>query len=76
MDNTKKLRVINQLVILLTLILFALALFTKGLTHDLLLEAGVFLVSVKLIIASHHTELTTKRLEKTLDRIEKELIES
>ena len=37
-------------VIIITFVLFALALFTKGFTHDLLLEAGVFLVSVKLII--------------------------
>ncbi len=29
-------------VILITLILFIVALFTKGFTHDLLLEAGVF----------------------------------
>lgn len=43
------------LVIALTLILFIAALIIKGLTHDLLLEAGVFLVSVKLILMSHRT---------------------
>jgi hypothetical protein len=34
----------------ITFLLFVLALFEKGFTHDMLLEAGVFLVSVKLII--------------------------
>jgi len=29
------------------------ALFTKGFTHDILLEAGVLLVSVKLIIMAY-----------------------
>jgi hypothetical protein len=30
--------------------LFVAALFTKGLNHDLFLESGVFLVSVKIIV--------------------------
>jgi hypothetical protein len=37
------------IIILITLLLFVMALFLKGLTQDLLLEAGIFLVSVKLI---------------------------
>jgi hypothetical protein len=56
-------------VILLTLLLFVVALFTKGLTHDLLLEAGVFLVSVKLIIASYRARVTEIELNDKLDRI-------
>ena len=36
----------SLIVIIITFVLFALALFTKGFTHDLLLEAGVFLVSI------------------------------
>jgi hypothetical protein len=39
-------------VIFLTLALFLLALFMKGFTQEVLLEAGVFLVSVKLILMS------------------------
>ena len=38
----------NILVIVVTFILFAIALFATGFTKDLLLEAGVLLVSVKL----------------------------
>ena len=47
-------------VIALTLVLFIVALFLKGLTHDLLLEAGVFLVSVKLIMMSHKSSVIAR----------------
>ncbi len=53
-------------VILLTLVLFVAAVFVKGLTHDLLLEAGVFLVSVKLIIMAYHHSVATCELEAHL----------
>jgi hypothetical protein len=42
----------SLLVIVLTFVLFSVALFVKGLTHDILIEAGVLLVSVKLIMMS------------------------
>jgi len=45
----------NILVIATTFILFAIALFTTGLTKDLLLESGILLVSIKIIIMSHRT---------------------
>jgi hypothetical protein len=56
-------------IIVITFILFALALFTKGFTHDLLLEAGVFLVSVKLIIMAYKNSVTNKALRKELQDI-------
>jgi hypothetical protein len=37
---------------LLTLVLFIVAAFIKGFSHELLLETGVLLVSVKLILVS------------------------
>ena len=43
----------SLIVVMITFLLFTIALFVKGFTHDLLLEAGVFLVSVKLIIMSY-----------------------
>jgi hypothetical protein len=52
----------SLLVVILTLILFVTALFLKGLTHDLLLEAGVFLVSVKLIIMSYKHSIAADKL--------------
>ena len=51
-----KVFVLNILFIFATLILFILALFSKGFTHDLLLEAAVFLVSAKLILAAYSIE--------------------
>ena len=56
-------------VIVLTFVLFVIALFVKGWTHDLLLEAGVFLVSVKLIIMSFKNTLAVEAIEKKLDQI-------
>ena len=62
-------------VILITLVLFISALFYKGITHDLLLEAGVFLVSVKLILLSYRNSVFTNNLKKELIEI-KELIKN
>ena len=59
-------------VIILTFVLFVAALFTKGWTHDLLLEAGVFLVSVKLIIMSFKNTVAVEAIENKLDHILKE----
>ncbi|MDB6111106.1 MAG: hypothetical protein JWR69_2856 [Pedosphaera sp.] len=59
--------------ILLTLFLFVIALFLKGFTHDLLLEAGVFLVSVKLILMSYKQKMSTAVLQKTLDEVNEKL---
>ena len=53
----------------LTLVLFVVALFAKGLTHDLLLEAGVFLVSVKLILAAYKNSVSNQRVLALLKEI-------
>lgn len=60
-------------IIIITLILFALALFFTGLTHDILLEAGVFLVSVKLIIMAYKASRSSRKIEFELQEI-KELL--
>jgi hypothetical protein len=52
----------SLLVMGITFVLFVLALFTKGWTHDLLLEAGVFLVSVKLIMMAYKNSVSNKEL--------------
>lgn len=67
--NFKHLGKANTLVILFTLILFIAALFFKGLTHDLLLEAAIFLVSVKLIILSYRNSLGVQEIQEKLDMI-------
>jgi predicted tellurium resistance membrane protein TerC len=62
-------------VIVLSFGLFFLALILKGFTHDLLLEAGVFLVSVKLILMAKKNTETENRVERHLTEI-KELLAS
>jgi len=64
----------SMIVIVITFVLFILALFTKGFTHDLLLEAGVFLVSVKLIMMAYKNSVNVESFRKELREI-KELLE-
>ncbi len=59
------------LVITVTFILFVIALFIKGFTHALLLEAAVFLVSVKLIMMAYKSSENMKSLENELKEIKK-----
>lgn len=60
-------------VILITIILFVVALFQKGLTKDILLEAGVLLVSIKLILMAYKTGMQYLDLKKDLDEIKEML---
>jgi hypothetical protein len=69
--------------LLITLVLFIVALFAKGLSHDLLLEAGVFLVSVKLVLAAYKSSVANAaildrlaEMERTLARVEGRLARS
>lgn len=59
----------SMVVIIITFLLFIIALFTKGFTQDLLLEAGVFLVSVKLILMTYHNSAYIKFIENELKDI-------
>ena len=60
-------------VILITLVLFIVALFYKGFTHDLLLEAGVFLVSVKLIMVAYKNNKNAETILRELRDIKQEV---
>jgi flagellar motor component MotA len=59
----------SLVVIIITLILFVVALYTKDLTHDILLEAAIFLVSVKLIIMAYKNGRDMKYFQKQLEEI-------
>jgi len=59
----------SQLVIVTTLILFIAAVITKGMTHDILLEAAVFLVSVKLILMAYRNNKAIEAINQKLDKI-------
>ena len=56
-------------IILLTVFLFIAALFVKGFTHQLLLEAGVLLVSIKIIMMSYRNIQNYEELKKDLNEI-------
>lgn len=71
MAAQKLLDVSSYVTVGITLVLFVVALFVKGLTHDLLLEAGVFLVSAKLVIMGYKNGLATEELKDELGRIRK-----
>jgi hypothetical protein len=53
----------------ITLVLFVVALLVKGFTHDVLLEAGVFLVSIKLIIMGYKNGMATREVRTELQLI-------
>ena len=59
----------SLLVIVITFVLFTIALFFTGFTHDLLLEAGVFLVSLKLIIMAYKSSVSSLRIYQELEEI-------
>lgn len=56
-------------VAVITLILFIAALFSKGISHDIFLETGVFLVSVKIIIMAYRNSVDVNHLNKKIDAI-------
>jgi hypothetical protein len=59
----------SLIVIIITFCLFVLALFFTGFTHALLLEAGVFLVSVKLILMAYKSSVSSAQIESELQKI-------
>ncbi|MBW1841763.1 MAG: hypothetical protein JRI75_08200 [Deltaproteobacteria bacterium] len=59
----------SLIVIVITFVLFVVALFAKGFTQDLLLEAGVFLVSVKLIMMAYHNSAYIREIGDELGEI-------
>ena len=70
----------TQITLGITLVLFIVALFEKGFTHELLLEAAVFLVSAKLVLLSYKASVNNDvlagqlaEMSRSLTRIEQSL---
>lgn len=75
MANLKPFDPQSVIVIILTVVLFAAALFVKGFTHDLFIETGVLLVSVKLILLMAQKNVRTEEnLKQHFLRIEELLM--
>jgi ABC-type transport system involved in cytochrome bd biosynthesis fused ATPase/permease subunit len=64
----------NVITIALTIILFVIALFATGFTKDLLLEAGVLLVSIKIILMGSANRNSNKEILKKLNEINERLL--
>ena len=60
----------SWIVLFITSVLFIVALFLKGLTHELSLEAGVFLVSLKLIMMAYKHSVVSAELKVRLDDVQ------
>jgi Flp pilus assembly protein TadB len=73
MPRRKLLDIGSWITIAVTLVLFAVALLVEGVPHDLLLEAGVFLVSAKLVIMSYKNALASDELKMELQRLREAL---
>lgn len=63
----------SGVIILITFLMFVAALLLKGLGHDLLLEGGVFLVSVKLIMMAYKNSVTASKLNDRLEELQNTL---
>ena len=63
----------NAITIALTFALFAIALFATGFTKDLLLEAGVLLISIKIILMGSANRDSNKEIMKKLNEINEKL---
>ena len=60
-------------IILVTIILFVVALFVKGFSKELLLEIGILLVSIKLILMNHKNAVANQRILEELNQVQKQL---
>lgn len=69
----KYLSTADIVVIAITFILFAAALFAKGFTNALLLEAGVLLVSVKIIMMNFKCSQTNKQILEKLQELDEDI---
>jgi len=72
-EMTKYIDAGTIIVIVITILLFTVALFVKGFTNELLLEAGVLLVSIKLIMMAYRNSINYKDVKRELNEI-KQLI--
>jgi hypothetical protein len=64
----------SRIVVVVTCGLFVLALFIKGFGHGVLLEAAVFLVSVKLIMMAYKNSVSAAELKEQLLNLHADLL--
>jgi len=67
----KYLSTADFVIIVITAILFGVALFVKGLTQDLLLEVGILLISVKIILMNYSNKRISQEILNKLEKMDK-----
>lgn len=65
----------DTVILTITLFLFIIAIFTEGFIHNLSLEAGILLVSIKVIMIGYKIKLSNNVILKELEDIKKTLLE-
>jgi len=73
-NNLRHLDAGSRLVIVVTCVLFVVALFIKGFGHGVLLETAVFLVSVKLIMMAYKSSVAEAELKDQLLHLHADLL--
>ncbi len=65
----------DAVILTITLFLFIVAIFTEGFIHNLSLEAGVLLVSIKVIMIGYEIKLSNKVILKEISDVKEILLE-
>ncbi len=66
----------SSVVLIITAALFASALFTKDLTHDLLFKTGLFLISAKRIMMQSESSLYVQKVSDGINELQKLIVEN
>lgn len=70
MPKKERLERWSTITLVITVVLFAISVFVTGFTHELLLEVGVFLVSMKLVLNSSKAALAIEKIDERLNAIQ------
>ena len=65
----------SLVIIAATFVMFAVALFVKGFTKEILLEVGVLLVSIKLIMMAHKNGVVAGETKTMIESLHSAVLE-
>jgi hypothetical protein len=69
----KYLSITDMIVIIITALLFLIALFMNGISKELLLEVGILLVSIKLILMNYKNATANEKILEELGQLKKRI---
>ena len=65
----------SLVIIVATFVMFAVALFVKGFTKEILLEVGVLLVLIKLIMMAHKNGVVARETKTMIESLHSAVLE-